>query len=546
MTAKNDNPDVRTDAMVSDHHVGEDHANVADAAGDAAMQCGDFAQAERLYSTALANGANSVLVNMKRGQALFQLGRTAEAYNDFKRTLEVVPDVIEVQRVMGQLCRSLHLYEESASAFESVVKDEPSNPEAWLGFAEALTLSYSRFDEGPGAFERAAALGAHDPEFMLSLADRNLVNGRFEQAEQLLRHVFELSPEVRSRPLANLWLARALRAQGKNDDAEAAYQTALAQYQHLASNSQDASAIINAGMFAYVLHEMGNVAQAEQVIEDICTGWPQPEDFRYDHTAYLPDSLDRIEHLRKLVAGRDLVLLLYGPSAHGLADKMDVFRDIDVCFASVNKFDEVENNLLRPVGRQLDIVVTSNPSDIRQRWDAYHDFLARESVNMLIATNYVLTSLRPPYSVDRRFIELFDKKLLFFESDSQVPPTPITPLHLLAANTLSIALPLLALAKPRRIFIFGADGGGTDGGEQAYFFGETAEVDNTARRQQEAVRRLTNEAFFCDHVAPFSILAMTKLFGSPAPEIYNCCPHSNYRAFTRVSSDEGLALLKAG
>ena len=263
----------------------------------------------------------------------------------------------------------------------------------------------------------------------------------------------------------------------------------------------------------------------------------------------MPNSFARIEHLRRLVGGRDIALLLYGPSVKRLEKDIGSLREVDVCFASVNKFDEVEDKLLRPIGRQLELLVTSNPSDIRQRWPAYYDYLMRGSDNMLLATNYVLSSLQPPFSVDRHFFDLFDRKLLFFEADSQLPSTPIAPLHLLAGNTLSITLPLLALAEPKRIFIFGADGGGSpdsEPGKDAYFFGETEEIDGTAKRQREAIRRLLNDAFFCDRITPFSIMAMTKLFRSPLPEIYNCCPHSSYLAFKRVSCDEGLRLLRQG
>ncbi len=227
------------------------------------MERGDFAAAERHYLGAFNRNPHDALVYLKRGQALLQLGRVAEARNDVDRALQIVPDLTEARRLMGQLCRSLHLYDESAAAYSHVVEDEPNNPAAWLGFAEALALSYTRFDEAPQAFARAASLGSVDPEFLLEVADRNLVNGRFAEAEELLNGVFATRPEVREKPMPNIWLGRALEAQGRPQEARQSYEIALARYRHLASTSQSANAIINATLFAYVLPQRKEDAEID-------------------------------------------------------------------------------------------------------------------------------------------------------------------------------------------------------------------------------------------------------------------------------------------
>ena len=247
----------------------------------------DHFQIDTPGATAVNDKAELVLSKLKRGQALLQLGRTGEARDEVECPVQLMPDLAEANRLMGQLCRSLHLYEEAAIAFERLVANEPNDAAAWLGYAEVLALSYSRFEEGPRVFDKAAMVGADDPDFLLTLAERNLMNGRFGEAEALLDRVFTMCPKAQNQPLANIWLARAMEAQGKHENARKAYEAALAQYRHNTSNSQNAEAVINATLFASVLFQLGDVDQAEQVIENFCTPELLPEAFRYDHGAYL-------------------------------------------------------------------------------------------------------------------------------------------------------------------------------------------------------------------------------------------------------------------
>ena len=248
-----------------------------------------------------------------------------------------------------------------------------------------------------------------------------------------------------------------------------------------------------------------------------------------------------------MVGGRDIALLLYGPSARELENRIDELRNRDVCFASINKFDEVEQRFLTPIDRALDLVVAGNPNDMRQRWAAFHNYLQRPDRNMLMLTAYATIGLPPHLCAGDAFVDAFNEKLLYFHTGGPMPISPLSPLNFWGGNTLSVALPLLALSGPKRIFIFGADGGAeppTTLGAGVYFFGETAEVDSSERRQREASRRLTHEAKQCDQNAPFSVMAIVKLFRRNPPEIYNCCPHSNYTAFERISVDAGLRMLK--
>ena len=63
-------------------------------------------------------------------------------------------------------------------------------------------------------------------------------------------------------------------------------------------------------------------------------------------------------------------------------------------------------------------------------------------------------------------------------------------------------------------------------------------------QKNEANRRLKNDAKFFDDITKFQMMAVSKLFGLSVPEVYNCCPHSSYESFTKITCEDALNILK--
>lgn len=526
---------------------GRGPVDVAARIAESAMAAQRFDVAERYYSKVVRVVPDNAVVRLNHGYALHRLERYVEARDEAAAACELARDMSIAQTFLGRVSHTLNYYDEAVAAFERVTLLEPDAPRAWLNFGEALVASYTRFDEGAAALAKAATLGAEDQDFLIAVVSSQLGNGHFADAEAILKKIIREDPNARRSPMPNIWLGYVIRSQGREGEAASHYVDALAACQRIIANGDGAEAITYSAISAFILRAMGNTEMAGARMDELCRLELPPEAFVYDHDSYLPDTYERIQRLTRLVRGRDIALLLYGPSAHELEGRIDELRDLDICFASVNKFDEVENRFLAPIDRRLDLVIAGNPNDMRQRWHAFHDYLQRPDDNLLMLTKYAPIALPPPLGVGNAFADAFDSKLLYFQTGGPLPTSPVAPLSFLGGNTLSVSLPLLTLAGPKRIFIFGADGGAQAPGAHdapAYFFGETAEVDASERRLREANRRFTNEARQCDHNAPFSVMAIAKLFRRPEPQVFNCCPHSNYRAFERISVDSGLRLLK--
>ena len=155
-----------------------------------------------------------------------------------------------------------------------------------------------------------------------------------------------------------------------------------------------------------------------------------------------------------------------GPSFAQLAERMEEFADFDFAIATLNSFPPIEHELSKRLGRTADLLLLTHSGSIQSWGDELEAFLDRPSQNLVAITRYALSAL-PELGIDEdEFVSRHDDRLLLVAGDGG-PPLPARPLHFESGSTLSLLIPLLIFGRPRRIFLFGADGGAESGPLQA-------------------------------------------------------------------------------
>jgi len=179
-----------------------------------------------------------------------------------------------------------------------------------------------------------------------------------------------------------------------------------------------------------------------------------------------------------------------------------------------------------------------------------------------MVNRYALSGFFEFGASEDEFIACHDKRLLLVHSDGG-PPLPSRPLHFENGSTLSLIIPLLLFARPRRIFLFGADGGSNPSfSKRPYFYYDDYDADagpqeflnrsdmisfrKLPRRLEEHNRRLLINAINADRVISSALRSLEVNFGIQAPPIFNVCPHSTHRVFPRIDIDSALAELARG
>jgi hypothetical protein len=276
----------------------------------------------------------------------------------------------------------------------------------------------------------------------------------------------------------------------------------------------------------------------------------------YEHPEYLPGTRERLQRLALLVASRDVFVMAQGPSFAEFVERIMEFSTFDFAIATLNSFPPIEQELSKGLGRTADLLLLTHPGSLQSWHQELEAFLGRSSRNLLVTTRYALSALAELAINQDEFVTRHDQRLLLVVADGG-PPLPARPLHFETGPTLPLLISLLLLGRPRRIFLFGADGGANpDRCKRPYFFHD--DYDSAAAPQSFLMRRDMvsfadrpdqlrefDRRYYIDAVNAGRIMAaafrnLEIVFGIPVPPIFNVCPHSTHELFPRIDIDMAL------
>jgi tetratricopeptide (TPR) repeat protein len=485
--------------------------------------------------------------------------RLQEAETTALDALRLSPSDSELLLVLARIQVDLRRFEDAAETVERLLAIDPENAAAWFEYGTILRNSYVRTGRAADAFARAGDLAGSDAHLVERLARQFLHDLDHAKAAGYFERLFVLDPNARQDPQTMRRYAAALRGCGRSDEARMLVDAALDRCRTRAAKADRDEWEKVRREEALLLLEAGRRAQAEAALRSIreAVNGAGP---RYDRPEYLPATARQLARLAEMVGSRDVLILLQGPSYADFIARMDAFADIDCAIATLSAFPPIEQSLTQ-IKRQVDILLITHPSSIRSWRAEFDEFLRRPACNLVLTTRYALSGLFESGIDEGEFIVRHDKRLLFAHHQHG-PPLPDSPLHFETGNSLTLLLPLLLLGRPRRIFIFGADGGANPHfRKRPYFYYDDYDAGAAAQsflsrpdvvsfrglpdRLEEANRRFYIDAVDADRVLEAAMLSLAAVFNVPMPPIFNVCPHSSHRLFIRIDIEEALARLRS-
>jgi Flp pilus assembly protein TadD/4-amino-4-deoxy-L-arabinose transferase-like glycosyltransferase len=137
------------------------------------------------------------------GAVLAQEGKTAEAVEQYRRALALVPDDAQGQYDMGMLLMKLGRYDEAVAHFRAAAEADPGFVMAYNRWGVALGMQ-GRFDEAVRCFERALQIKPDHFESYNDLGFALASAGRLGEAEQAYLRATVLNPKS-EQATANLY-----------------------------------------------------------------------------------------------------------------------------------------------------------------------------------------------------------------------------------------------------------------------------------------------------------------------------------------------------
>jgi tetratricopeptide (TPR) repeat protein len=516
-------------------------------------------EAENLLRAAIAAEAHLPAARLALAAFLLESLRYAEAETVAAAAVQCCPSSAELRLVLARIQFQLRRFEDAARTIEALLAITPEHGWAWFEYGKILRNSYHHLGLADRAFERAGDLSGNDGALLAGVAQQFLYDLDYGRAAKFYERLLNLVPSMRENFVICRHYATCLREIGRKEEAANIIVTAIESCRNAAKRAAGEGLELIKLEESLLLLEAGRLDESDQALRSITRIAASAP--CYDRPEYLPRTPERLQRLAEIVDSRDLFVLVQGPSFATFAAHLCEFAGFEFAVATLNSFPPVEQELRR-IDRQADVLLFAQPGSVRSWHSELMKFLTRSSPNLVVVNRYALSGFSEFGASENEFIACHDKRLLLVHSDGG-PPLPSRPLHFENGSTLSLIIPLLLFARPRRMFLFGADGGSNPSfSKRPYFYYDDYDADaepqeflnrsdmisfrKFPRRLEEHNRRLHINAINADRVISSALRSLEVNFGIQAPPIFNVCPHSTHRVFPRIDIATALAELARG
>lgn len=253
---------------------------------------------------------------------------------------------------------------------------------------------------------------------------------------------------------------------------------------------------------------------------------------------YLPNTEERIDHLRRIVNGRPVAILTAGPSIKELEKRNTEIKDVDICYFGFNNFRVQEKHILHKINKHFSLMASAVRDAIPEYMKDIIDFLNRDEDNMFISSFYGDTfGLMDSNFNLNQFLSEYDNKLLFVDvGDDRSFPNEKCPLHFIPSNTLMALIQLAIIGKASKIIIFGADGY-IDNNIKKHYYRQNEYKGAPNKTLKYVADRQYNP------VAQIAIRNTYTTYKLTPIDIINCSEKSYYTPFPNVSYDYAFEYL---
>jgi tetratricopeptide (TPR) repeat protein len=515
-------------------------------------------EAEDLLRQAIVAEPHLAAPRLALADCLLASRRYAEAEAVAATAVQCCPSSLELRLALARIQFQLRRFEDAARTIEALLAITPGHAWAWFEYGKILRNSFHRLGKADRAFERAGDLAGNDGALLAGVAQQFLYDLDYRKAAKFYARLLNV-PDMRKNFVIGRHYATTLREIGRTDEADDLIVAALESCRSAAKCAAGEGLQLLKLEEALLLHEAGRSEESDQTLRSIKR--IAVSSSCYERSEYLPRTPERLQRLAEIVGSRDVFVMLQGPSFAAFAARLEEFAEFEFAVATLNSFPPVEQELRR-IDRHAEVLLFAQPGSVRSWHSELTEFLARPAANVVVTNRYALSGFSEFGMSESEFIARHDERLLLVHSDGG-PPLPSRPLHFENGSSLSLLIPLLLFARPRRIFLFGADGGSNPSfSKRPYFYYDDYDVDTEPQtflnrsdmisfrglpgRLEEHNRRLRIDAINADRIMGAALRSLEANLGIQIPPIFNVCPHSIHRAFPRIDINTALAELACG
>ncbi len=249
------------------------------------------------------------------------------------------------------------------------------------------------------------------------------------------------------------------------------------------------------------------------------------------------------DKLAKIINGRTCCVISKGKSLEKLEQNIELFRDKNVCWIIQNKFDYIEESILKKIGKRADIisdcatVAKIHIYEPEYRCPSFLEFLGRGENNLLAISELVIEECFGTCNkLDER--EQYDSKIVTIDSVFSNPNCP-KEIWEPPPNSFTLLLAFLMAGQAKKIILFGIDGG-TQGQDiiETYYKPDIVRAERRAAFGDERFGSVVSDGKDFEDRWVKIFETYKKAFNNPNIDIVNCSPNSIFNTFRKITYDQ--------
>ena len=168
-----------------------------------------------------------------------------------------------------------------------------------------------------------------------------------------------------------------------------------------------------------------------------------------------------IDKIKSIIKGRPCFVVAKGASLKILKDRIEEYKDLDVCWVTLNDFHYIEDTILNKIGKKFDLVsdcaTVSNVEHYENdvRIPRFEDYLSREGNLLMLSELVVQQCFRDQERED--LLEKYKDKIITIDELFSMPQCPQEVWHK-PPNSITLLYAFLIAGGTKKIINFGLDG----------------------------------------------------------------------------------------
>jgi len=248
------------------------------------------------------------------------------------------------------------------------------------------------------------------------------------------------------------------------------------------------------------------------------------------------------EKIQNIIKGRPCFVVAKGVSLDMLKDKIEDYKDLDVCWVTLNDFHYIEDSILSKIGKKFELVsdcATVYKVDYYEtmiRLPRFTEYLGRKN-NLLMLSNLVVEQcFRKQKRED--LLEKYRDKIITIDELFSSPQCP-RQIWNRPPNSITLLYAFLIAGGATKIINFGLDGyQASMSSLESYYMPEAVnqERHEAYGENREASLKTDGEDFNKRWKSIEEIYRIS--FNNPKVKIYNCSPITTINVFPIINYDQ--------